>query len=163
MRFARPTGWSIAVLFLAFAAWLAFVGTLSAQELLLGAGCALFCTFASLLTWKAMHLSIAMVPADLFEIWRVPASVAVDALILIAVLYKDLFGIACTVSDDRAVPFHDFRGRRGRLRRVLVTVYSSISPNSIVIGIDREQNLLLYHQLARTPVSKLMRKLGAHP
>jgi len=110
-----------------------------------------------------MHLSIAMVPADLFEIWRVPASVAVDALILIAVLYKDLFGIACTVSDDRAVPFHDFRGRRGRLRRVLVTVYSSISPNSIVIGIDREQNLLLYHQLARTPVSKLMRKLGAHP
>jgi hypothetical protein len=163
MRFVRPAAWSAAVLVFAGVAWLVFVDSLSPQEWLLGAVCALFCTFASLLTWKAMDLSIAIVPSELMEIWRVPVSVAVDALTLIAVLARDLFGIARAASHFRAAPFHNVRGRRGRLRRVLVTIYSSISPNSIVIGIDREQHLLVFHQLVPKPIPKLMRRLGAHP
>lgn len=163
MRYVRPAGWSAAVLVLACVAWLVFVGSFSAQEWLLGAACTLFGTFASLLTWKAMDLSIAIVSADLAEIWRVPVTIAVDALFLIAVLAKDLFGVARAASHFRAVPFHNLRGRRGRLRRMLVTVYTSISPNSIVIGIDRDQHLLLFHQLVPKPVPKLMKRLGAHP
>ena len=46
-------------------------------------------------------------------------------------------------------------------RRALATAYTTISPNSIVLGIDREQNLLLLHELAPSSTPWLLQQLGA--
>jgi hypothetical protein len=46
-------------------------------------------------------------------------------------------------------------------RRVLATIYTTASPNSIVIGIDYKQSRLLFHQVERSAVSEMTRRLGA--
>lgn len=46
-------------------------------------------------------------------------------------------------------------------RRALAIGYTTISPNSIVLGIDRERNLMLLHQIVPAGTSWLSRQLGA--
>ncbi len=46
-------------------------------------------------------------------------------------------------------------------RRALVTVYCTLPPNSIVIGIDREQKLMLVHQLSPSGTPDIAKQLGA--
>jgi len=46
-------------------------------------------------------------------------------------------------------------------RRALATAYTTISPNSIVIGIDRERGFLLLHSLPPSPTPWITRQLGA--
>jgi multisubunit Na+/H+ antiporter MnhE subunit len=46
-------------------------------------------------------------------------------------------------------------------RRALVTVYTTIPPNSIVIGIDRERELMLLHEVVPAPTPEIAKRLGA--
>ena len=46
-------------------------------------------------------------------------------------------------------------------RRALATAYSTIAPNTIVLGIDRERHLILVHQIAPAGTPWLTRQLGA--
>ena len=52
------------------------------------------------------------------------------------------------------------RIRHSLPRRVLATAYTTVSPNSIVIGIDYEQSRLLLHQVKRDEVSTMTKRLG---
>jgi hypothetical protein len=45
----------------------------------------------------------------------------------------------------------------------LATLYTTTSPNSIVIGIDFNQNRMLFHQLQRSTFPKAAKSLGANP
>lgn len=161
MKPVRATGWSIAVVALAFLAWMAFAGDLSLQEMELGAAGALVCGAASLLTWKAMGLSIAFDLRDVLELWRLPWNATRDAGAITWALAKDLLHPGRAGSHLRAFPFRRQSGRRGRLRHVLAVAYTSITPNSIVIGIDAEQKLLLVHQIVPDKLSEMTRRLGA--
>lgn len=49
------------------------------------------------------------------------------------------------------------------MRRALAIGYSTMTPNMIVIGIDHERGRMLYHQLERSPIAEMTRKLGARP
>lgn len=161
MKYARATGWSVAVVTLAFLAWMAFVGDLSAQDMALGAACAAFGAAASLLTWKAMRLSIAFELRDVLEYWRLPWNALQDAGAITWALGKDLLHLAPAGSYLRAIPFREQSGGRGRLRHVLAVAYTSATPNSIVIGIDAEQELLLVHQIVPSEIPEVTRRLGA--
>lgn len=161
MKPGRTAAWSIVVVALAFLAWMAFIGDLSAQDMALGAACALFCGAASLLTWRAMGLSIAFDLRDLLQLWRLPWIALHDAWSITCALGGDLLHLQAAGSHFRAVPFHEQRNRRGRLRHVLAVAYTSVTPNSIVIGIDTEQKLLLFHQIVPAKVSAVTRRLGA--
>ncbi len=46
-------------------------------------------------------------------------------------------------------------------RRALVTTYTTISPNTIVLGIDTKTGLMLVHFMPAGPTPELARKLGA--
>ncbi len=48
-------------------------------------------------------------------------------------------------------------------RRALFAAYVTISPDTIVVGIDRDHNTALLHQIGPTEVSELARELGARP
>lgn len=162
MKHFRPTAWSASVLALAFLAWLTFVGNHAPQELLLGAACALFAAAASLLTWRAMEISLGFYFRDVLQLWRLPGTVLKDAWVLTRVLARDLFSIKRAGSHLRVARFEKRKGRRGRLRRVLEVAYTSVSPNSIVFGIDEQQSLMVFHQLEPSGLAEVSKRLGAH-
>jgi multisubunit Na+/H+ antiporter MnhE subunit len=62
----------------------------------------------------------------------------------------------------KAVNFH-VGGDDGRswARRTLVAVYLTIPANSIVIGIDRERQLILEHEIAPAGTPEIAKQLGA--
>ena len=49
----------------------------------------------------------------------------------------------------------------GSARRTLAISYSTISPNTIVLGIDRERNLLLLHEMVPAETPWIAKQLGA--
>lgn len=163
--------WSAGFAALVFIAWMSFVGNFSSQEFLLGGGCALLTTAFCLLTWSAMALPVRARAADFLPLLRAPWDVARDSWIVIAALAKDLAGIARTQSLVCAAAFErskDERGKdkrskdeRGFMRRVLAVAFTTISPNSIVIGIDETQGQMIYHQIVRSGVPAIAKRLGA--
>ncbi len=46
-------------------------------------------------------------------------------------------------------------------RRSLVTALITISPNTIVLGVDVEQNAMLLHSMPASPVPEIAKQLGA--
>lgn len=161
MKMGRGIGWSVSIVALAFLNWMAFVGDLSPQEMALGAACAVFCAAATLLTWKAMGLSIAFDARDVLELWRLPWNALQDAATIVWALLEDLLQVSPAGSHLRAIPFREHSGPRGRLRHVLAVAYTSVTPNSIVIGIDDERRLMLVHQIVCSEISQVTRRLGA--
>lgn len=49
----------------------------------------------------------------------------------------------------RAVPFKAGSGEHDRGRHALTEIVGSLAPNTIVIGVDADNDLLLVHQLRR--------------
>jgi hypothetical protein len=48
-------------------------------------------------------------------------------------------------------------------RRALAIGYTTMTPNFVIIGIDRQRRTMLYHQIDRSPVPEMTRRLGARP
>lgn len=48
-------------------------------------------------------------------------------------------------------------------RRALFAAYTTISPDTIVVGLDRDQHIALLHQLGSREVPELADRLGANP
>lgn len=46
-------------------------------------------------------------------------------------------------------------------RRALIVAYTTISPNTIVIGIDRDKKKMLLHEISPAPTPLIAKKLGA--
>jgi multisubunit Na+/H+ antiporter MnhE subunit len=62
----------------------------------------------------------------------------------------------------KAVPFPaGGDDHKSAARRALAIVLTTISPNVLVIGIDRRHHLMLVHEIAPTPTAWVMRQLGA--
>src|SRR5690242_9245338 len=152
MTYARAILWSAVLLVLAFAAYMAFAGTTSGQEIVLGAGVAIFSAGVSLLTWRAMGLSVRIHAVDVLQVVRVPWNLISDAAVVLAVLAKDL---ACKPAGSyfRAVRFEKRNDPRGILRRVLAVAYSTVSPNFLAIGVDEKTGWMLFHQIKLSPIS----------
>lgn len=83
---------------------------------------------------------------------------------ILTVLARQLFAGEPAPSRLRAVRF-DAGGDdpHAGMRRALAITLPTMAPNFIVIGIDRERGLLLFHQIAEGPVSAMTRNLGAKP
>jgi Na+/H+ ion antiporter subunit len=81
--------------------------------------------------------AIAQVPADIFWV----SLAALEQLVVPRRIRGEL----------RATPFHfgDADDGRDMARRALAEAVGSLTPNTIVIGVDGERNLILAHQLRR--------------
>ncbi len=151
-------GAGIVVLFL----WRVFTDSPSWHELAVGlvstALTVLF--FANVLRTETLSFELRL--ADIALCWRLPAEILRDCWVVTAVLFKDLFGIERAGSYYRACGFK--ASRRDPLmvgRSALATMYATMSPNMLVIGIDPAQSLMLFHQLKRDKVSTMAQALGA--
>lgn len=143
------------------AEWVLLVAGLKRDEMIVGAmAVALAATFL----WRT--LQVASDPLhfrlrDILTLWRLPGMMISDAWTVTIVLLRDLAGI------ERAGSFYRVSGFRTALhdplllaRRVLATVYTTSTPNSIVIGTDASTSRMLIHQVRRAPTSQLQRDLG---
>lgn len=145
--------------------WLLLVENFSAAELVVGAVCALVAALASVVAWGDHLIAFAANPRLLAQAWRLPGIAARDVVTILEVLALHLFTRRKAHSLLRVVPFDagDQDDRDATTRRALAIAYSTMTPNCVVIGIDREKQTMLYHQLASRELSEMARKLGARP
>lgn len=90
-----------------------------------------------------------------------PWYVAKDTVLVFWELLRRIAGMPRR-SRLKVVPF-DGGGDdlNGSARRTLAISYSTISPNTIVLGIDRERNLLLLHEMVPAETPWIAKQLGA--
>jgi len=146
------------------ASWILFVGGTRRDEMLVGLGI-LFLTAAFVYqVWRIETLHIAFHMSDVIQGWRVPGYVLRDTCVITLVLLRDLIGAASANSLYRVSELKTVKPNpRQAARQVLITLYTTMSPNSIVIGIDPTQDRILFHQLQRSGITKMDMALGVKP
>lgn len=168
-RVGQSTGlWSRPVPLLSVAAlvilllWIGFTATWKPHELLVGLGATAvtLALFANLLRNQMLQFSFH--PRDVLLIWQLPGAILKDCWILLVVLFKDLTGKERAGSFYRACGFH-LSPKDPLLvgRGALAVVFTTMSPNMMVIGIDPAQSLMIFHQLQRDTIPPYARALGA--
>ena len=144
-----------------FGLWVVFVAGTHPQELLVGAICVAACTTFLAFVWRAKLEHLSFSARDVLQAVRVPSQVAGDSLRIATALVRDLFSGRPPASAYRAIPFATAPIDRRKLeRQVLAVAYITISPNTIVLGIDQERDLILIHYLTPSRPSKLAETLG---
>jgi multisubunit Na+/H+ antiporter MnhE subunit len=128
--------------------WVAVDDNIGLAELGGGAGAA---ALAALLTETALHQAgtpIAVRIRWLAAAWRLPGQVLGDTVLVFRALARQLI--------RGETPDSGFRERPVRAggdnsvdvtRRVLLVGANSLAPNTIVLGIDEERDIMIVHQL----------------
>ncbi len=97
----------------------------------------------------------------LLQVWRLPGDILYDTYIICAALLKRLGGRR-SFSRTLAVSFKaGGADEQAAARRALAVGLTTISPNTIVITIDEQKDLMLIHQMKASGASALMKELGA--
>lgn len=141
--------------------WIACVSTLHLHEMILGVGAVLFSCAAFLFTVRMLSLHFAPPIGSLIQCWRLPWYILSDSFEIVQVLARDLVGRR-SESHFRSTPYrYVSQSSFDIARRVLATAYTNVGPNFIVIGIDDRRRQMLFHQLSRTGIPVMTRRLGA--
>ena len=149
---------------IAFALWHLYVGKLQPDEALFAAGGAAIAATASKIVFEKHIAPLRAQWRHVAEIWRMPKELVTGGWQITAVLLRQIFLREPAPSLFISVPF-DAGGDddESAFRRALAITYTTATPNSVVIGIDRERGLLVYHQVRKSPVPEMIRRLGARP
>jgi multisubunit Na+/H+ antiporter MnhE subunit len=142
--------------------WHAFVGKIALDELLFAA---LGCT----VTVLAARVVLAEHLSPLRTRWRcvaqavwLPKLIVTGTWEVLAVLGRRIFLGKPAESLLFSVPFDaGDGGSESSFRRALAIAYTTATPNFVVVGIDRERGLLIYHQIQKGKVPEMTKRLGA--
>jgi multisubunit Na+/H+ antiporter MnhE subunit len=141
--------------------WVACVASFKTHELLLGLPSALLSTGFSFYAIRRLLIRFRPTFANLLECWRLPGYVAKDLIVVLVVLARDLAGWKAPSLFRSARWRANSKSARDLARRALAVAYGTVSPNCVVVGIDREQGQILFHQLRRSPLTATTERLGA--
>lgn len=142
--------------------WILFVAGLKRDEMIVGALSVIASALFLQLVYRAVEQKLDIRLKDLLACWRIPWYLLSDGWQITLALVKDLLGIESVGSFFRVSGFKTAKyDPLLTARRVLATVFTTATPNSIILGIDYEQSRMLFHQLVRTRVSKMTQELGA--
>jgi multisubunit Na+/H+ antiporter MnhE subunit len=156
-------GAAMTVVFLA-GGWILLVAGMKPHELIVGAVSVGAAAFFLYQVKRSETLEVRFQVADVATGWRVPWYLAVDVWVITRVLVSDLLRIGRAESHYRVWSFKTSKENPVQAaRRVLATVYTSATPNSIVVGIDYDQQRILIHQMERSGLTAMQRALGAKP
>jgi multisubunit Na+/H+ antiporter MnhE subunit len=127
---------------LLFVLWLLFVAQLASHELLVGAGATVLAASATEAVRGCEHPRFLPHIQWIIRSWRLPFEILRDCALLIRNLFDGRTGHL------EALPF-DAQGDDARAvaRRALAIFYTTLPPNTVVIGIDRRRNVMLLHRL----------------
>jgi len=144
--------------------WLVFVSKISLWEILVGAAAAGLATLGVVLLWRLRLVEFRLNFRQMAEIERIPWYAVSGTWEILQGIAKQLFTKRGAPSYLAAVPFEiGSNGHAEPGRRALAVFYTTRTPNFVVIGIIREQSLLLYHQIVPAEVLTITRNLGAKP
>lgn len=146
-----------------YGTWLLFVGSFSLHELLIGIIAAVLASAGMVVVKIFYQTPFSPDASDLLALWRLPWYLLSDTFVVLTVAAKDLLGTERADSLFRVVPFQAGRTKNPRMtaRRALATLYSTVAPNSIVLGVNTKDQKLLFHQIKRSSVPKMTEQLGA--
>jgi multisubunit Na+/H+ antiporter MnhE subunit len=133
-----------------FALWLALVDTTQLPELILGAAAAGIAALSTLVVGAVRPRAARVDPAWIRAAARAAVALFADTGLVLAALWHRLVGTRRIRGEFRSAPFRaGGEGRRDVARRALAEALGSVGPNTIVIGIDRERDTVVFHQLVR--------------
>ena len=143
------------------AGWILLVAGTKPHEMLVGAVVIVASMALLVRVLREQRLKFRFRARHFLLIWRTPWSIAQDCARITWFLLKDLSGQR-TGSFYRAAGFRTSAHDPEAIgRSILATLFTTASPNSIVIGIDPSRSLILFHQLERSEVSTMTKMLGA--
>ncbi len=128
--------------------WVILDDSIALDELLAGAGAAALGAFLAELVGYQAATRFRPRVEWLLPALRLPGQVARDTVIVFAALGRRLLRGEQPPSGFREIPV-PFGGRsdEGVTRRVLLVGGRSVAPNTFVLGIDPERNVMIVHQL----------------
>jgi multisubunit Na+/H+ antiporter MnhE subunit len=140
---------AVAGLALALAAgfYLLLIDTISTPELYAGAGVVLLAGLAFTMSREQGLTEASIAPLWLLAGWRAVARVPRDVVVLCWTALRQLCVPSRSRGTFRAIPFKGGQAPRDVGRAALTEILGSLAPNTVVIGIDAERDLLLVHQL----------------
>ncbi len=159
-------GWPVRLLsgiaLLLFAGWVLLVGSLHPHEMIVGAVVVLLSTSFCAVVLRSDTLALELRLRDLMQLWHVPGEIAKDAWVITSVLFRDLLFGQRAESLYRVAGFKASRRNPVLVARAALAIaYTTLSPNTIVLGIDPAQGHMLFHQLRRDDLPASTRALGA--
>jgi multisubunit Na+/H+ antiporter MnhE subunit len=136
--------WFVALMSL----WLLLTGTFDLQEVGIGVAASGIAAVVAVIAAAKQIIRIHLRPAWLRALPSLLTRVVVDNWVVLALLVRVLAGRGEVRGEFRALRF-DPGGddALSATRRALITAAVSLSPNSYVVGIDREAGIILCHQL----------------
>jgi multisubunit Na+/H+ antiporter MnhE subunit len=152
---------STAEFFFLIALWMIFVSLPKLDELLVGIAASIISAVADgVVKAKKFATFYPHLKSMVLVFWE-PWYAITGTAAIFAALVKHLMGKK-SEAQLRAVPF-DSGGDdpESAARRALAIMYTTIPPNFVVVGIDREKNLMLVHQVSPTPTPLIAKRLGA--
>jgi multisubunit Na+/H+ antiporter MnhE subunit len=145
--------------------WLLLVDTFARGELLLGLVAAAVGATAQELVNAQDLVRFRLEARWLRDLRLLPRLVLADSRLLVVVLWRQLTGRRRATGVFRAVAFPEGSpagdDARDNARRALVTTAVSLSPNSLVVGIEGGQGLMLVHELVPRPGSPVPPSMAA--
>jgi hypothetical protein len=130
--------------------YLLLIDTLLLPEVYAWIGAAIACGVAFALSHEHGATEARIRPWWLLRGWRVLVKVFLDIGLLCYEALAQLIRPRPARGEFRAVPFHAVEDRpQDAGRRALTEWLGSVAPNTIVVGVDAERELLLVHQLHR--------------
>lgn len=142
--------------------WVWLVAGTHLDEMIVGAAMVTLATAFVRLVQTSRRQTIDLAWRDIARGWRIPGYLVQDLWLVTGALFRDLVHVRRAGSYYRVCGF----GGSGRdpkrvAQGVLETLYSTSTPNVIVVGIDSETGKMLFHQIERTGLSEMARALGA--
>lgn len=142
--------------------WIIFVGTFALHELLLGAiGAALATTGLAIIDF---YYPVRFSPSlrELLSLWRIPGSLVAGTWKVTAIAANDVLGIRRANSLFSVVRFDagEKTDPHATARRVLAVVSMTVTPPTIVLGVNTSDQKLLFHELRRSPLPETLKALG---
>jgi multisubunit Na+/H+ antiporter MnhE subunit len=128
--------------------WVILDDSIATDELLAGAGAAALAAFlAELVTYQAAA-RLRMRAEWVAPVLGIPGQVARDTVIVFAALWRRLVHGQEPPSGFRRLPVgYGDDTAEGKTRRALLVGGKSIAPNAFVLGIDRDTDTMVIHQL----------------
>jgi multisubunit Na+/H+ antiporter MnhE subunit len=145
--YRRASSW-LAWWVLLMGLWVAVDDNIGLAELGAGAGAAVL---AALLAELALHQAgdrVVIRIRWLAGAWRLPGQVLGDTVLVFRALARQLMGGQEPPSGFRELPVRaGGQSNEAVTRRVLLVGANSLAPNSFVLGIDRDRDVMVVHQL----------------
>lgn len=142
--------------------WILMVGGIKPHEMMVGAVAVGATTFFLYMAKRTEPLRLRFEAHDVIKGWSVPWYLATDIAIITVALVKDILHSKRPKPQYRTCKFRTAKaGPVLAARGVLAAMYTTTTPNSIVVGIDDAQGRILLHQLKPTDLTPMMRELGA--